>query len=439
MVSDLVSLVIQFDSSDEDCSRCIKSISEQSYSNVEIIIIGKKEPVLASNIHIDYSFVQSDNSFYDPRTLLDESRDCVHGDYVLFMNSKCCIFPECLEYLIKSITSSGISMLLVGYYYVCSKLVVVRIPDSSEIPTFGRYPFFVNRFVIESGFDIESYDHSKVGVVKTPLLVFVDKVEEKMHKSVLLNIYYYVRGVLFNIINRKLIRDNSEKMKGLKDQFKGKRCFILGNGPSLIPADLERLRGEYTFASNGIIKMYKYTSWRPTFFVISDHIAMKDYFEKAQSSGAEYSFFKLDYKKDITDLEPSPILFRSESAFFDGYPPNCSEDASKCIYSSTTVTYINLQFALYFGFTEIYLLGVDHAYPLRKAKDGVRITQVKRHCYEEQYKDGDEWFLPDLDTNETSYALCNEIAKRRGVKIYNATRGGALETLERVDFDSLFD
>ena len=28
--------------------------------------------------------------------------------------------------------------------------------------------------------------------------------------------------------------------------------------------------------------------------------------------------------------------------------------------------------------------------------------------------------------------------KSNGIKIYNATRGGALEVFERVDFDSLF-
>ena len=42
------------------------------------------------------------------------------------------------------------------------------------------------------------------------------------------------------------------KLKALKDCHRGRRAVIVGNGPSLNVADLERLKDEITFASNKI-------------------------------------------------------------------------------------------------------------------------------------------------------------------------------------------
>ena len=42
----------------------------------------------------------------------------------------------------------------------------------------------------------------------------------------------------------------------------GKRCFIIGNGPSLRIEDLERIKDD-TFAVNRIYKIFDKTFWRP--------------------------------------------------------------------------------------------------------------------------------------------------------------------------------
>ena len=39
-------------------------------------------------------------------------------------------------------------------------------------------------------------------------------------------------------------------LKTLKGIHIGKRCFIIGNGPSLRVEDLEKIKDEYTFAAN---------------------------------------------------------------------------------------------------------------------------------------------------------------------------------------------
>lgn len=42
--------------------------------------------------------------------------------------------------------------------------------------------------------------------------------------------------------------------------------------------------------------------------------------------------------------------------------PLFSNDCSKCYYASGTVAYLMLQLAVYMGFREIYLLGIDMSY-----------------------------------------------------------------------------
>ena len=78
--------------------------------------------------------------------------------------------------------------------------------------------------------------------------------------------------------NLKFYRKICKKKKGiaeisLKNKFKNKRCFIVGNGPSLTVQDLDRLVGEDCFAANLIFKIFDKTKWRPKFYCIQDRYA----------------------------------------------------------------------------------------------------------------------------------------------------------------------
>ncbi len=71
--------------------------------------------------------------------------------------------------------------------------------------------------------------------------------------------------------HRAYIRsEDSNKLKGYKNIHSGERCFVIGNGPSLTPEDLDKLKNEYSFASNHIYKIFDRTNWRPTYYVSVD-------------------------------------------------------------------------------------------------------------------------------------------------------------------------
>ena len=55
-----------------------------------------------------------------------------------------------------------------------------------------------------------------------------------------------------------------------KDAHKGKRVFLIANGPSLSDTNLNLLEGEITIAMNRISLIYeKYPCWRPTYYLFS--------------------------------------------------------------------------------------------------------------------------------------------------------------------------
>src|SRR5574341_209049 len=51
-------------------------------------------------------------------------------------------------------------------------------------------------------------------------------------------------------------RESIRRLAALRDSHKGKRAFIIGNGPSLRQTDLSKLRNEFTFGMNRIYLLF---------------------------------------------------------------------------------------------------------------------------------------------------------------------------------------
>lgn len=235
-----------------------------------------------------------------------------------------------------------------------------------------------------------------------------------------------------NICN--LIYYNPDYMKNeflkFKNIYKNRRCFVIGNGPSLRMDDLDRLskNKEICFGSNGIFLAYSKTIWRPDYYVIADFVKYMEYYDEiikmAGSSLFIKTFFNLKefpYPKDVNVYNSPPQ--KKQFVF--------SEDIAKAVYSGAMVTFNMLQIAAYMGFTEIYLLGVDFSFDFS-------LSAASNHfdtAYEKTALRRDTFYY---DENLAAYKAAEEYSKSHGFKIYNATRGGKLEVFERVNFDELF-
>ncbi len=102
--------------------------------------------------------------------------------------------------------------------------------------------------------------------------------------------------------------------------------------------------------------------------------------------------------------------------------------------------YTAAQIAAYMGFSEIYLIGVDHHFRISQNNQGEIIVDntVKDYFTDKYNEDKDKLYIPNTEKSTMTYVAMKRACDVRGIKVYNATRGGKLEVFERVDFDALF-
>ncbi len=224
------------------------------------------------------------------------------------------------------------------------------------------------------------------------------------------------------------------QLEQYKDKYKGKRCFIIGNGPSLRIEDLELLHKnkEFTFGLNRIYKIFDKTNWRPTFYCFVDYLMICNSFKEIVDVDCNHKFI-LDYfniggencppkRTDFNYLHVNCMEYKYKF-------PKFGTDAARTLYMGYTVTYIAIQLACYMGFSEIYLLGVDHSLNVRNYREA--------HFVDGYFGPNEITYALQMDASTLAYRKSFHYIKNIGVKIYNATRGGVLEEFERVSFDEI--
>ncbi|MBM9616991.1 DUF115 domain-containing protein [Desulfobulbus rhabdoformis] len=240
---------------------------------------------------------------------------------------------------------------------------------------------------------------------------------------------------------------DSEELAQFYNRFKGQRCFIIGNGPSLNLHDLSLLKNEYCFGVNSFYYKTRETGFRPTFYVVEDSSVMKENIDEIREFEAPFKFFPTIYRK-LHPKTPNTFFFDMNRGFYEKSSPNYvvprfSTDISKIVYCGQSVTYINLQLAYYMGFTEVYLIGMDFNYviPSSHSRNGDVLTSDTddpNHFHKDYFGKGKTWKDPKLDRVLMNYKMAKLVFECTGRRIYNATKGGHLEEFDRIDYDDLF-
>lgn len=270
--------------------------------------------------------------------------------------------------------------------------------------------------------------------------------------AILRRIYMPFKDAKLRRIHERYLRSSdSWYLKTLKGIHAGKRCFIIGNGPSLRAQDLDQLTGEVTFAANRIYQIFDKTKWRPTYYLHIDVPMRKEIEDAIRAYAAElgHMFTRVDIK-DPRDEEKSweypiekltKIYFEPEMYWrvyqkpWNQWRTYVCEDVSSHFCDGATVTFEAIQLAIYMGFTEIYLLGVDFNYSITYDAEG----KVHKDDSIEDYFDGKRYdtTMCNYHTMLHAYQTAREYCDNHHIKIMNATRGGKLEVFERVDFDEI--
>lgn len=213
----------------------------------------------------------------------------------------------------------------------------------------------------------------------------------------------------------------NSRISKLKGKYADKkRCFIVATGPSLNRNDLEVLKKnkEFSISMNRIYNIEPI--WYPDIYVVIDSVLMLEDAPKIRDYHAPIKIYA------DANLPPDDGMIIHCVSSSPEKMPRFSEDVAQKVYGGVTVTYSCIQLAVYLGFKEIYLLGVDCNYEK---------TSRKNHFYNIAANDNHEHYV---DGMILAYEAARQYADSHGVKIFNATRGGKLEVFERVNFDELF-
>lgn len=245
------------------------------------------------------------------------------------------------------------------------------------------------------------------------------------------------------------VSENERALQSLRDRHAGRRCFVIGNGPSLRLEDLERLQEEVTFASNRIYVAFPSVKWRPSYFTCIDTIYAENYAKEIN----DLELFKIfpDYLKpylsrsNVHGPGGSTIYVRRIPGRFsvDGrYLGNFSDDALRGFHTGPTVTILNLQLAYYMGCRTIYLLGIDGGYRISTKRVShslhgrIAVSEGEQNHFHPDYRArGDSYVVPLHDEIEIGYSACRNFLEARGVGVFNASRQTRVAAFDRVDLD----
>ncbi len=214
------------------------------------------------------------------------------------------------------------------------------------------------------------------------------------------------------------------------------RCFIVGNGKSLTPADLDLIAGQPSIACNRINLIYPFTKWRPTIYVHPESLApdipfiqenvdmgVKCYLGEhfAEPPKGVHGMKDADNIVWIKDCHHHLYNFDSHEVLDEWHLPQlCSFGGSVSIA---------MQVAILNGFDELVLLGCDLEYKDKKASH-----------FDKDYEHGGEQpaFYASRNAFYGHIQAMNWIRrKQKNINVINATNGGLLEVWPRASLSDI--
>jgi len=275
----------------------------------------------------------------------------------------------------------------------------------------------------------------------------------------------YQRWVASRLLMRRYdsILARNRALRHLRD---GKRCFIIGNGPSVKQQDLVKLKNEETFVVNSFWHHPQYRDIQPKYYFVIDSenfptqegddnawsqdlIARNDAIQACPTKlcfhvmGKPFIERRRLYEKNQIYYLAFHGWFRENLTFnieLDKVLPNVKNVIIACIIA-----------AAYMGFEEIYLLGCEHdflAYPSNRHyegfkhfyetkqfdlsdKDEVRHYALAAHSYERHIDN-----VKILFRNYRLLARKLSLTHPR-LRIFNATPNSFLDVFPMIDFNDI--
>ena len=280
---------------------------------------------------------------------------------------------------------------------------------------------------------------------------YIDNIRREIH--------YYLNW-LFSADLRKAMSNN----KKIKDKHKGERCFIIGNGPSLKHSDLSKLSNEHVFTVNYMMKSKEFNILNPQYHLFFDPIV----FGLNPNDNDDHEKIKLIAKTAETNPDTTYIIPYRRKSNFDRLFPN-----HKFMYIYNYKTYTPLlknpsslhritpgfqnvilyaiNTAIYLGFKEIYLLGIDMTGFLENFEYN-KVNDQFGHLYSKtpeekekilqilaKKKIDNEFYLKTYGKTFEHLKIMQKNAMSNNVYLLNASEHGAIDFIPRIKYENIFN
>lgn len=238
--------------------------------------------------------------------------------------------------------------------------------------------------------------------------------------GLLYSIYNFVMRLHY-IIKRPVIHKIISKNKSMKGIHAGEHCFVVLNGPSINQFDLSLLKDEVVFATNFFFRAPLCENINPNYYCWLDSKRLADpsvvelvgdIKEACPNSKLLLNYKAYSYLGERQDV--NYIYAKHISNYF-----STKIDLSGLCSNFFTVAYFAIASAIYMGFKDIYVLGLDFepvgfTHFTHLGNDAVNSMPGKKT--EKLEVAGDYWQYAMAQFQ--SYSL-NEVAKKYNCNIYN--------------------
>ena len=257
------------------------------------------------------------------------------------------------------------------------------------------------------------------------------------------------------------------KVDRLLDDFvgihKGRRAFVLGNGPSLARTDMSLLKDEVTFGANRVYLGFEKWGFATTYWTVTDRLQIEKYHGEFVENMEQYDsmkFIPLCYHELFPCVESVCLMNHNFVIGADG--PEFSMDPF-VTNTGKSVMFVNLQLAAMMGCSPIIILGMDHRYGVPSARQQSEVGKftAKRFLsttgnsqygaipvwsvdeayfpthFDERYTQDKIFHAPDLAKISESMHIAFSAAGKSGIEILNATPDSALDSVPRIKFREL--
>jgi hypothetical protein len=231
-----------------------------------------------------------------------------------------------------------------------------------------------------------------------------------------------------------------------------RRCYVIGNGPSLKGMDLRPMAGHCTIGANSFYKHPDAAAIGLKYLCIFDPHFMQDLpravdWHNTVAAKLPDTTMLLHHSAQPLvarhGLYPGREVYYVRSGFHTRELKYVDFDFRRPRnIGMTTGSSIAIPLAIYLGFKEIVLVGFDCNW---LADTGGSYHFYDTHEYFPEFDSlssdnrgyGYEAFLKIILREFESHRLIRARAEAMGVRIVNATRGGLLDAYERADYDVL--